>query len=362
MTPERFRAGVLLSLASFPEAGPARLRWCAEQRAEALWSDVLAGRQLAPDWSNRALARSWSSHAQLVDPSAEIRRHESKGVRVSVFGAPGYPDRLLGDPRPPAILCSLGAPTGELPSVGIVGTRKATAYGVGVARELGEGLAEAGVAVVSGLALGIDAAAQSAALTAGGPVVGVVAGGLDHVYPKRNSALWAGVSERGWLVSEVPLGIPPVRWRFPIRNRIIAALSDVLVVVESNHAGGSMHTVRQAAARGVTVMAVPGSVRSPTSDGTNRLIADGCPPCCGLEDVMVALGLATVGERFGPDPGSAELSLDGQSVLDAIGSERVSLEEVVSRLSLPPADVALTVVQLELGGVLGSVDGLLERQ
>jgi len=362
MTPERFQAGVLLALSRLPEAGPARLRWCAEQPAEALWKDVLAGRQLAPDWSTSALARDWSSRAELVDPAVEIRRHEAAGVRVSVFGAPGYPDRLLGDPRPPAILCSFGPPLQHLGSVGIVGTRKATAYGVGVARELGEGLAEAGIAVVSGLALGIDAAAQSAALAAGGAVVGVVAGGLDHVYPRRNAALWAEVSQRGWLLTEVPLGIPPVRWRFPIRNRIIAALSDVLVVVESNHAGGSMHTVRQAAARSVTVMAVPGSVRSPTSDGTNQLIADGCPPCCGLEDILVALGLATAGARFGPDPGRADLTADERRVLDAIGSECVTLEEVVCRLDMAPADVALTVVQLELSGVLGSVDGLLERR
>ena len=169
-------------------------------------------------------------------------------------------------------------------------------------RELGRDLGRAGVRVVSGLALGIDAAAHHGALDAeadgGAPPIGVVGSGLDVTYPRAHGALWTAVAAAGVLVGEAPLGAAPEPWRFPARNRIIAALGSVVVVVESHPRGGSRHTVDAAEARGRQVLAVPGSVRSPASRFTNELLADGCHPARDVTDVLVALGLERV-ERHG---------------------------------------------------------------
>ena len=156
---------------------------------------------------------------------------------------------------------------------------------------MGFDLARAGVRVLSGLALGIDAAAHKGALDAGGAVVGVVGTGLDVVYPKRNRSLWAEVASLGLLVSEYPAGTQPERWRFPARNRLIAALSSGVVIVESHQRGGSLLTADEAVDRGKAVFSVPGSVVSPAADGTNGLIVDGASPVRHADDVLDALGL-----------------------------------------------------------------------
>jgi DNA processing protein len=183
-----------------------------------------------------------------------------------------------------------------------VGTRSATRYGLGVAAQLGAELSTAGVAVLSGLALGIDGAAHEGA-SAGwhadhdtaAPPVGVVAGGLGTPYPRHHAGLWRRVAEAGVILSESAAGATVPRWRFPQRNRILAALADVVVVVECHSRGGSLHPVRAAERRGVSVGAVPGSVRSPASAGTNDLLADGCFVVRDAADVLVAVGLARAG-------------------------------------------------------------------
>ena len=176
----------------------------------------------------------------------------------------------------------------------LVGTRSPTRYGIGVAAQFGADLAALGVSVVSGLALGIDGAAHEGATASGAPPIAVVAGGLDDPYPRRNARLWARVAEQGAVYSESPAGVRTEKWRFPVRNRLLAMLSDVVVVVESRHRGGALYTVEAAAARGIPVGAVPGSIRSPTSEGTNRLLADGCFPVCGVDDILTALALRGV--------------------------------------------------------------------
>ncbi len=164
-----------------------------------------------------------------------------------------------------------------------------------VAAELGRDLASAGVVVVSGLALGIDGAAHAGALDAGrraAPPVGVAATGLDVAYPAVHRQLWNAVAARGAVVSEAPLGAPPRRGRFPARNRIVAGVCDVVVVVECHQRGGSIYTAEAAARRSIPVGVVPGSVRSPASAGTNALLVDGCFPVRDAEDVLVAVSLA----------------------------------------------------------------------
>jgi DNA processing protein len=232
-------------------------------------------------------------------------RYQREGVKVLLPDMVEYPSMLVGDPGAPAVLFALGNPAvlEGAPRVAIVGTRSATPYGRQVASELARDLAAEGVVVVSGLAAGIDGAAHNGALAAGdnaAPPVAVVGTGLDVVYPPSNHELWGRVAGAGTVLSESALGTKPHPGVFPARNRIIAALSDVVVVVESHYKGGSLYTAEAAARRSIPVCAVPGSVRSRASNGTNALLVDGCTPIRDATDVLVALSLARAAKEEVP--------------------------------------------------------------
>ncbi len=242
--------------------------------------------------------RKFASGAANTDIDEVWSRYSRGNALVLLPGEPGYPSMLLGDPGAPAVLFASGDPSvvEGAPRVAIVGTRSATPYGRQVASELASDLAAAGVIVVSGLARGIDGAAHAGALrgcgAASAPPVAVVGTGLDTVYPATNRELWDRVASRGAVFSEAALGTKPHPGVFPARNRIIAALSDVVVVVESHHGGGSLYTAEAAARRSIPVCAVPGSVKSRASQGTNGLLVDGCTPVRDAEDVLIAVSLA----------------------------------------------------------------------
>jgi len=309
-----------------------------------------------------AVANEWSCAAAHVDVGAVWHAHVEARVGVAAIGSNAYPSSLASDVEPPAVLFSRGDPNAIAgPRVAIVGTRAATRYGLDVAYELGSDLASAGVAIVSGLAIGIDAAAHSGALAADtAPPIGVVGSGLDVVYPRRNGALWREVERCGVLVGEAPLGARPERWRFPARNRIIAALADVVVVVESGATGGSMHTVSEAERRNRPVFAAPGSVRSPASSGTNRLLSEGAQVACDAGDILVALGLSAALSRPVRDPRPSPSAADA-SLLDAIGWSPASLDGLAARLAMPLGPLALALHRLCEQGWLVERAGWFER-
>lgn len=268
-------------------------------------------------------------------------------------GGPGYPPLFADDPHRPAVLFVRGT-LDVLASrrVGIIGTRAATAAGRATADGLGAALARAGVAVVSGLARGIDGAAHRGAVAAArdgarGRPFAVVASGLDVVYPREHTALHDEVAALGALVSEWPPGTPPDAFRFPLRNRILASACEVLVVVESRESGGSMITVEEAAIRGIPVMAVPGSPRNASSAGANLLLQQGCAPVVGADDVLVALGLdhrraarAAPRTRPGGDDGA---------VLDAFEGGSLGLDGVMLATGFDLPRAALALGRLEAG-------------
>jgi DNA processing protein len=217
------------------------------------------------------------------------------------------------------------------------------------------------VAIVSGLAAGIDAAGHRGALADGStPPIGVAGNGLDVAYPAGNAELWRQVARAGVLLAEAPPGRPPERWRFPARNRIIAALSDLVIVVESHERGGSLHTVDAADARGIDVLAVPGSVRNPAAAGTNALLAEGRQPVTGADDVLVALGLSAAGRRARADRRPPP-SGDDAVVLDALGWQPSSLDEVVLRAGRPLPAVAAALARLQHDGWAREAGGWYER-
>ncbi len=275
--------------------------------------------------------------------------------------SPAFPLRLAEDPEPPVVLFTAGDPTvfaGR--TAAVVGTRDCTRYGIDIAHDLGRLLADAGVSVVSGLAAGIDAAAHAGAIAAdGAPPIGVVGSGVDRPYPARNRALWRRVAETGVICGEAPLGAAPRRWRFPARNRLIAGLAEVVVVVESHLAGGSLSTAAEAIARDRPVFAVPGSIRSEASQGTNRLIDDGCVPLCALDDVLVALELVAPTDPT-PVP-EAVVTARAAALLDLIGWQPCTLDELVMVSGVAVDEVALEIELLVGAGAVVHRGPLVER-
>lgn len=186
-------------------------------------------------------------------------------------------------------------PQGRPPSVAIVGSRKPTAYGQTVAYRLANELAARGVVIVSGMALGIDGIAHQATLDAGGKTVAVLGGGLQNIYPARHQRLAEQIiANEGAIISEYPPSMPPVGWQFLARNRIISALSDVVIVVEAAARSGTLSTARWAIEQGKTLMAVPGPITSPTSSGCNQLLRKGALPVTSTDDVLEELGLKNI--------------------------------------------------------------------
>lgn len=383
------------ALASVPGVGPKALRLLLEERSPRdAWGALLRGEVRLPVTRQ---ATGALGHARRVDVGALWAAHVRAGVRVCILGRPDYPAVLARDPQAPAVLFSLGAPMvlDAAPRVAIVGTRSATRYGLGVAAQLGADLAAAGVTVVSGLALGIDGAAHEGAVAAWrtskgaesgdsdtdsghgtrrvpampAPPVAVVAGSVATPYPRQHAGLWRRVAEAGAVLSESPIGVADLAWRFPLRNRIIAALADVVVVVECHVKGGSLHTVQAATARAVPVGAVPGSVRSPASAGTNALLADGCFVVRDASDVLVAVGLASAAgapiatskpHGRGHD-GARDLPAPTREVVDALGWEPTTLEDVLERTGLEMEIVCGVLERLRVRGLVSGEGGVWTR-
>jgi DNA processing protein len=304
----------------------------------------------------------WAAVAATVDPAAVWQRHVEAGVGMALRDHPSYPSAFADDPAPPPIVFWLGDIDALVGTrVAVVGTRRCTAYGREVAQDLGADLSTAGVSVVSGLALGIDGAAHRGALAvAGAPPVAVVGCGLDVVYPRRHAELWAAVARRGVVLSEHPLGTEPAAWRFPSRNRLVAALGDALVVVESRRAGGSMHTVREADRRGRPVLAVPGPVRSSASTGTNQLLSEGASVARDGTDVLVRMGLESVAARSSTERRPSP-SGDGALTLDALGWQPATFEQLAGRSGLEAEALAVALDDLEREGWVGTTAGWYER-
>jgi DNA processing protein len=273
----------------------------------------------------------------------------------------GYPERLRELPDPPAVLHVAGSPAALAApeAAAIVGARRATAYGLEVARSLGRGLTAAGVPVVSGMALGVDSAAHAGALeasTSRAPPVAVLAGSAEVAYPARMRRLHAQLTEAGCVVSEMPPGFTAFRWCFPARNRIIAALAAATVVVEAAPRSGSLITADLAGDLGRTVGAVPGPVGSRASTGTNALLHAGAAVVRDAHDVLELLfgaGPAPFGDSD-PDPAldpAAGLDVPLRQLLEAVGEGRGTLAALAATAAEAEAAVR-GLSELELRGLV----------
>jgi DNA processing protein len=304
----------------------------------------------------------------VFDPEHILRRARERGLRVLTLADGGYPGRLreMPDP-PPALFVSGGTPGGapwEGPAVALVGSRGASPTGLETASTLGRSLAERGVCVVSGLALGVDAAAHEGALAGGGTTVGVLGCGIDVVYPRAHAELFGRVAAAGALLSEYFLGEAPLAWRFPARNRIIAGLSDAVVVVEAPEKSGALITARHALEAGRDVWAVPGPPGMRECRGSNRLLADGAGVLWDAAEFLDAVAPRTR-ERASqePLPLPAGLPATEAAVLSGVGLEPAGVDLVAGRCGVAMEEVLPALALLELKGyVRRGHDGAYARR
>ena len=269
-------------------------------------------------------------------------------------GRPGYPKALLELHDPPVTLHVRGERPEALerPAVAIVGARSCSAYGAQAARTLARDLAVAGVVVVSGMARGVDAEAHRGALEAGGLTVAVLGCGIDRDYPARHAELARRIAAGGLIVSEYPPGMEPAPWRFPARNRIIAALARATVIVEARERSGALITTDFALELGRDVFAVPGEIFSALSTGTNSLLRQGAAPLLEVGDVLDALGV----ERAAAKPPS--VSDAAAATLRLLGEGPAGIDDLVTRSGCAAADVSAALVELELAGLAAQADGV----
>lgn len=326
------------------------------------WSAPAA--ELSAAGLDRQYVRAVDKARSSFDGDGEIARLEKCSARALTWLDAGFPAVLRDIPQSPPVLFVRGeqGPSFDL-AVAVVGTRRVTPYGRQVAEHFCEALAGAGVAIISGLARGVDAIAHRVALEKGAPTVAVLAGGIDQVYPRENAGLADCVLEHGCLVSEYPVGIPARPDYFPRRNRLLSGLAKATLVVEAGDGSGALHTANWAFEQGRDVLTVPGSVFSRQSEGTNQLIRENtaklvATPTQLLEELNMAgagsqLALKTAvsaASSGGPAPRPATTPDEGK-LLHWLGQEPLHIDEIARRSGLPISVVSSTLQMMELKGL-----------
>ena len=325
----------LLTLALLPGLAPRAARIL---EARGAWHEVLADPDAHTDVLGEEAHALLRSGAALRRAEDERRRAEALGVRIVGWDEPDFPQLLKRIFDPPPVLYVRGrleGGEGER-SLAIVGSRAATPAGRTLARAMARDLAAAGATIVSGLARGIDTAAHQGALDAQGRTVAVLGCGIDRVYPPENEALARAIGERGAVVSEFPLGTPPLPHHFPRRNRVIAGWSRGVLVVEAARRSGALNTAHTAVDEGRDVMAVPGHPSQPAAEGTNQLLRDGAVLVRDARDVAAEMiwELPSEAPQTSSDPLLAALRKDAPSTLDDLRAKSgLETPELLARLS-----------------------------
>lgn len=288
---------------------------------------------------------------------ATLKWLEAESNHLLTLADEDYPPQLLEIADPPPILYLKGRR--ELlarPGLAVVGSRNATPSGLQNAEAFARNLSEAGFAIISGMALGIDAAAHRGGLSARGSSIAVVGTGLDLVYPARNKALAHELAENGLIVSEFALGTPALAKNFPRRNRIISGLSRGVLVVEAALASGSLITARQAGEQGREVFAIPGSIHSPLSKGCHQLIKQGAKLVDEANDILIELRWGGAKPATATAAGDVD-DAESDPLLAAMGFDPVSVDSLLERAKLPTDQLVARLTELELDGAIASMPG-----
>ncbi|KAF0112077.1 MAG: DNA processing protein [Chloroflexi bacterium] len=281
-----------------------------------------------------------------------------KGIKVLTWSDPDYPRRLKEINQAPPVLFINGSINVEDDwAVAVVGTRRVTPYGRQVATEIARYLAQNGVSIVSGLARGVDAISHQSALQAGGRTIAVLGSGVDVIYPPEHHKLAQEIIHQGALISDYPVGTPPDGINFPPRNRIISGLSLATIVVEAGEKSGALITAEFAVDQGRDVFAVPGSILTPQSEGTNKLIEQGARPLLKMSEILEALKLEQIPEKQ-MNRKMNPLNSAEQKLLFYLSSEPVHIDEVCNLSGLPINEVSATLTMMELKGMVSQVGGM----
>lgn len=354
----------------------------------AAWFRLLETPGVGRDTARRLLAACGSPQAVLATPTATLRQWVGQDVALALahgspllaerlhaacawldggparsvlaLGDAAYPPRLLQTADPPLLLYVQGDVAAlSRTAIAVVGSRRPTVQGSDNARAFAAALSHQGLVVVSGLALGIDAAAHEGAMQGTSPTIAVVGTGLDRVYPARHRDLAQRIAEHGAVVSEYAPGTPPLPENFPLRNRIIAGLSVGTLVVEAALQSGSLITARLAVEAGREVFAVPGSIHSPQSKGCHALLKQGAKLVESAQDILEELQLVR--------PAQASLQLAGEAppadpLLDALGHDPVTIDALMARTGWPAAELNARLLELELDGQVSRLPGALYQR
>jgi len=298
------------------------------------------------------LTQNFLNTQKNFDIKTRMEQLNKLGIKVLTVSSPNYPPLLKKIYDPPSVLYVRGQlqSQDEL-AVAVVGSRKMTRYGQEVTENLVQNLIVHGLTIVSGLAFGVDIASHQAALDAGGRVIAVLASGVDVITPTSNTFLAERIlrENRGAIVSEHPLGTQPLKHFFPVRNRIISGLALGTLVVEATEKSGTAHTARAALEQGREVFAVPGSIFSPLSTGTHRLIKDGAKLVNSVEDILEELQLEARSLKLGAREVVPE-SAEEDKILKILGNDEIHVDELIQKSNLPTSVVTSTLTMMEMKG------------
>jgi len=322
--------------------------------AEALWQASEA--QLARLELPRGLLRQFLAGRGKIDLAHEKSRVGQAGAGLLTLADAGYPSllRSLAD-RPPLLYMRGQLNSQDKICLAIVGTRRASKYGRDVARHFAYELARQGITIVSGLAHGIDTAAHRGALQAAGRTIAVLGSGIDSIYPRENLSLAEEIMKNGALLSEMPLGAPPLGKNFPQRNRIISGLSLGLLVVEAPQKSGAMNSVSHALEQGRDVFAVPHNIFSPSGRGCNALIRDGATLVSQPEDVLEELHITQLNNETRREAERIQPTTEVEAtIFQQLGADPIHVDLLVRQTGLPTATVSSTLTLLELKGLVES--------
>jgi DNA processing protein len=319
--------------------------------------------------ASRAALEAVALDDRLIDGIAGARERARRerdavaraGATIITWGDEGYPLRLRSIADPPLALFVRGAlDEPDAAAVAIVGARRAGEYGRRIAEDLGRGLAQVGLTVVSGLAAGIDGAAHRGALDGGGRTIAVMATGVDRIYPPWHADLGLEIARQGALVTEFPLGSSPLQFRFPQRNRMISGISMGTVVVEAAERSGSLITAEYAVEQGREVFAVPGPIATAHHRGCHRLIQQGAKLVTDVDDVLeeIAPALRARLARVRADAEAVRLTPDERTLVAALADGALHVDALVARTSLAPSTALEMLLALELRGLVEQRPGM----
>lgn len=289
-----------------------------------------------------------------VDPVDIFLSYKNNGISVISINSTGYPNSLKEIYNPPFVIYAKGAlrPEDEN-AIGIVGSRKGTDYGKRATFDIAKGLAEAGITVISGLALGLDTEAHKGALAGGGRTIAVLANGLKRVYPSSNQALATKIITNGCLISEQPFEMPPLRQNFPARNRIISGLSRGILVTEAGDRSGTLHTASFALEQNRQIYAVPGPIYNPLAKGPNNLLKNGAKAVTEADDIL---------EDFGIEKTILEIIPEGEDevlIFDTLKNENLQINEIVRRTKRPSGEISKILTMMEIKGKVRHLGGMV---